>query len=171
MFNTAHTIQTADCSGSAAGTSRVLVAYYSMSGTTAGFAKQLATDAHADLFRIENVGAYPTDYEEFTQTAHEELMSNERPAIVGAVDQMDHYETVVIGYPLWWDEAPMAVRSFVEEYDLTGKTVALFCTSANGRVESSECWFRANISGARFCNGLTAIDSADIKPWLGTINV
>jgi flavodoxin len=79
-----------------------------------------------DLFHIETVTAYPKDYTETTEVAKDELRSKARPKLTGRVENMGAYDFIFPGYPNWWGTSPMAVFTFLESYDLSGKTIVPF---------------------------------------------
>jgi len=81
-----------------------------------------------DLFRIEAANPYPVDYTETTQVAREELRSKARPTLAGQLEGMESYTAIFLGYPNWWGTMPMPVFTFLEEHDLSGKTIVPFCT-------------------------------------------
>lgn len=97
-------------------------------GNTAVVAQMIQEKTGADIFEIQTVKAYPEDYHETTDVAREELRTNARPEIVGAVENIDRYDTIILGYPNWWGTMPMAVFTFLEKYDLSGKTILPLCT-------------------------------------------
>lgn len=109
----------------------ILVAYFSWGGTTQRMAQEIVNQTGADLFRIEPVVPYPTDYTECTEVAQEEKNNNARPAIAGEVENWEQYDTVFIGCPVWWWTTPMIICTFAENYDFEGKTVVPFCTYAS----------------------------------------
>jgi flavodoxin len=82
----------------------------------------------ADLFKIDTVNEYPVDYMRTTEVAKEELRREVRPKLTAEVENMSQYDTVILGYPNWWGTMPMAVFTFLESYDFTGKTIIPFCT-------------------------------------------
>jgi len=92
----------------------------------AGFIKDYFGDK-ADTFKIDPVKAYPTNYKECTEVATEELNSNARPEFKGNVD-ISNYDTIFIGYPIWWGDVPMIINTFLEKYDFSGKTIIPFNT-------------------------------------------
>lgn len=110
--------------------SRILIAYFSWSGTTERVARRIAELTGGDLFRIEPVVPYPSEYTPCTEVALEERDTDARPAIAGAVADMEDYGIVFIGCPVWWHTAPMIISTFAESYDFAGKTVVPFCTYA-----------------------------------------
>lgn len=113
------------------GDSKMLVAYFSWGGTTQRMAQEIVRQTGADLFRIEPVVPYPTEYTPCTEVALEEKNSNARPAIVGTVENWSDYDTVFIGCPVWWWTTPMIICTFAESYDFKDKTVIPFCTYAS----------------------------------------
>lgn len=113
------------------GNSKILVAYFSWGGTTQRMAQEIVRQTGADIFRIEPVVPYPTDYTDCTEVAQEEKNSNARPAIADEVENWNDYDTVFIGCPVWWWTTPMIICTFAESYDFEGKTVVLFCTYAS----------------------------------------
>ncbi|HEX9260958.1 MAG TPA: flavodoxin [Candidatus Bathyarchaeia archaeon] len=106
-------------------------------GNTEVIAKMVKDLASGDLFRIDTIKPYPEDYGETTEVAGQELRSNERPALLNHVVDMGAYQVVFLGYPNWWGTMPMAVRTFLEEYDFSGKTIVPFCTHEGSGLGSS----------------------------------
>lgn len=113
------------------GNGKILVAYFSWGGTTQRMAQEIVRQTGADLFRIEPVVPYPTEYTPCTEVAREEKDNNARPAIVSKIENWADYDTVFIGCPVWWWTAPMIICTFAESYDFKGKTVVPFCTYAS----------------------------------------
>jgi len=113
--------------------SRKLVAYFSASGVTASVAQILSESIGADLFRIEPEVPYTkADLDWMDKTSRSTLeMSNpnSRPAIERKCENMDEYDTIFVGFPIWWYVAPTIINTFLESYDLTGKTIIPFATS------------------------------------------
>ena len=111
---------------------KVLVAYFSWSGNTKYAAQYIAKKLGADEFEIITEKAYPTEYQPCTEVAKTEKEANARPTIKGKVENMEQYDVVFIGAPVWWYTGPMAIYTFMEQYDLKGKTVIPFCTAYSG---------------------------------------
>lgn len=121
---------------------KILIAYYSRRGqnyvggniedlpigNTEIVAQKIEKLTDGDMFRIDTVKQYPADYTACTEVAQRELHENIRPRLMDKVDGMEKYNTVFLGYPNWWGTMPMAVYSFLESYDFTGKTIIPFCT-------------------------------------------
>lgn len=112
------------------GNGKILVAYFSWGGTTQRMAQEIVRQTGADLFRIEPVVPYPTEYTPCTEVAREEKDNNARPAIASEIENWADYDTVFIGCPVWWWTTPMIICTFTESYDFKGKTVVPFCTYA-----------------------------------------
>lgn len=113
------------------GGSKILVAYFSWGGTTERMAQEIAGQTGADLFRIESVVPYPTNYTECTQVALVERDTDARPPIAAEMENWEEYDVIFIGCPVWWHTAPMIINTFSESYDFAGKTVIPFCTYAS----------------------------------------
>ena len=110
----------------------VLVAYFSWSGNTKYAAQYIAKKLGADEFEIIREKPYPTEYTPCTEDAKAEKEAGERPAIKGKVEHMAQYDVVFVCVPVWWYTAPMPVYTFLEQYDLKGKTIIPFCTAYSG---------------------------------------
>lgn len=127
---------------------------------------------NGDLFEIKTAEGYPVEYNATTDAAAEEKEQNARPELTSHVENMDDYDTVVLIYPNWWGTIPMAVASFLEEYDFTGKTVLPLCTNEGSGMGSSENDIAALIPDATLAEGLAVrggnVDSSqeDINNWL-----
>lgn len=150
----------------AADGNRVLVAYFSKTGTTQSAAEVISRETGGDLLHIETVQPYPSSYQETLDIASAELAANARPALSTRVENMADYDVIFIGYPIWYGTAPMAVATFLESYDLQGKTIVPFCTSGGSSISGSISLIRSAATGATVVNGLTAngSDSA-IASW------
>ena len=131
---------------------KILIAYFSREwsnyvgeslknlkeGNTEVAAKMIQKLSGGELFRIATVSGYPPDYEETTRVAQKEQRQNARPGLAGRVAGMEAYDLVILGYPNWWGTMPMAVFTFLEAYDLSGKTILPFCTHEGSGMGHSE---------------------------------
>ena len=129
---------------------RVLVAFFSRAGenfevgyiekgNTHIIAEQIAEITHADrLFQIQTIVPYPADYQEMTKIAKEEQASSARPALAARVEDMDSYDIIYLGYPIWYQDLPMPVYTFLESYDFTDKTIIPFCTGMGNAMSGME---------------------------------
>ena len=149
----------ADDTADPAAGGNTLVAYFSWSGNTEEMASYIAEQVGGDLLEIQPETPYPTDYNECGDVALAERDSNARPAITGLPDSIDQYDTILVGYPIWWHTAPMIIGTFLESYDLTGKEVYPFTQSASMDAEqfdNSIAFVRENAVGATVHDGLFA---------------
>ncbi|HJB37466.1 MAG TPA: hypothetical protein H9942_05290 [Candidatus Acutalibacter ornithocaccae] len=89
-----------------------------------------------------------------------------RPAITASVDNVEDYDTIFVGYPIWWEEAPAMIATFLESYDFAGKTIVPFCTSSSDSIDNSLHIFTELCPDATIAQALTANNEADIQPWL-----
>lgn len=106
-------------------------------GNTAQMAEWIWQRVGGDLFSITVTEPYSSDYDESLDRAADEKAENARPELVNHIDNMDDYDVVFLGFPNWWYTAPMAVFSFIEEYDLSGKIVVPFCAHGTGGLAAS----------------------------------
>ncbi len=135
----------------------VLVAYFSWSGNTKEMAEYIAQQTGGDVFEIEPLNAYPEDYNETGDIAKVERDENQRPEIANMPASIDEYDTILIGYPIWWHTAPMIIGTFLENYDLTDKNIYPFTQSASmdtEQFENSMDFIREIAKGATVHDGL-----------------
>ncbi len=157
---------------------RVLVAYFSATNTTEGVAEHIANGLNAELYEIVPENPY-TDADlnyndNNSRTTIEMKDSNARPAISGSVENMEQYDIVFIGYPIWWGEAPRIVSTFMESYDFSGKIIVPFCTSGGSGMGSSAANLEQLTSGARWLSGrrLNGRDSQDtVMEWVNSLGL
>lgn len=131
----------------------LLIAYFSWSGHTAQLAEMIQQQIGGDLFAIEPAEAYTEDYDALLDQAKQEQADNARPALAAQVEDWAQYDTIFVGYPNWWGDAPMIVLSFLESYDCTDKQIIAFCTSGGGGFGSSLDSLTASAPGAEFLEG------------------
>ena len=152
----------------------ILVAYFSATGNTEAVAQTVAGQLQADLFEIVPAQPYTDadlDYSDDACRANQEQNdSAARPEIASTVENIEDYDVVLLGFPIWWGQEPRILDTFVESYDLSNKTVAAFCTSGGSGIEAAEsnlqelCGAEVNWVGSqRFSQG--AAESA-VADWL-----
>ena len=159
-----------------------LVAYFTASElrTTERVAKHLAEATDADLFEIIPALAYTTEdldwKDEDSRSTIEMKDSTARPEIAVKVENMDQYTTIYVGFPIWWYTAPRIINTFLEQYDLTGKTIIPFATSGGSEIgKSGEDLKKASAPNANWIlpgkvlNGNPPVDS--LKAWVQTLNL
>ncbi|MBR2679124.1 MAG: NAD(P)H-dependent oxidoreductase [Bacilli bacterium] len=121
--------------------SKILVSYFSASGVTKGVAENIAEIVGGDLFEIEPVEKYTSaDLNWMDKNSRSTIEMNDRsfrPPVKSKVENLNDYQKVVIGFPVWWYTAPTIINTFIEENDLTGKEIYVFCTSGSSGVEDS----------------------------------
>jgi len=118
------------------GTKKILVGYFSHSGNTREIANQIHKSVGCDVFEILTVKPYPHDYDAVVKQAKQELDSGYKPALKTKIENIKSYDLIFIGYPIWWSTIPAPVRTFLSEYDFSGKIIVPFCThegSGTGR--------------------------------------
>ena len=157
---------------------KVLVAYFSATGHTKTIAEYLQAALDADLYEIVPQEPYTADDLDYNtdgcRANREQNNDTARPAISGSVEDMDGYDVVFIGYPIWWGQAPKIVYTFLESYDLSGKTVVPFCTSGGSGIDGSLGGLQALASdtdwltGQRFSTGASA---ADVQNWVDSLDL
>lgn len=138
---------------------KTLVAYFSWSGNTEEIAAYIAEQTAADLLEIQPETPYPSDYSECGDVALAERDNDERPAIANLPESLDEYETILIGYPIWWRTAPRIIGTFLESYDLSGKEIYPFSQSDSVDQEqfgNSLAFVKLCAAGATVHDGLFA---------------
>ena len=147
-------------------------------GNTEVTASMIRKWTGGDMFKIDTVRKYPEDYYGTTEVAKQELRWNARPELSAHVGNMSDYGVIYLGYPNWWGTMPMAVYSFLEGYDFSGKTIIPFCTHEGSGMGHSENDIRNLCPTARVLKGLPITGGSvqraenDITAWLrksGTI--
>jgi flavodoxin len=157
---------------------KILVAYFSATGTTKGVAEHIANGLNADIYEIVPEEAYTDadlDYNDNnSRTTIEMNDPDARPAISGSVENMEQYDIIFVGYPIWWGEAPRIVSTFMESYDFSGKTIVPFCTSGGSGIGSSASNLERLTSGATWLDGrrLNGSDSQDtVMEWVNSLDL
>ncbi len=121
------------CGKSNASQNRTLIAYFSATGNTAGVAQKLASATGADLFAIQPVAAYTAEdldwQNDKSRTSVEMSDRRTRPEIASRVENMEQYDVIFLGFPIWWGREPSIIDTFLESYDFTGKIIVPFATS------------------------------------------
>ena len=157
---------------------KTLVVYFSCTGTTELVAEYITEILGADSYQIVPEDPYTeADLAYYTngRADQEQNDPNVRPAISGGVENMNEYDTIILGYPIWHGQAPRIISTFLESYDFSGKTIVPFCTSHSSRIGSSASNLHSLCSksvqwldGERFASG-TSRES--IEEWLNSISI
>ena len=152
--------------------SKKLVAYFSASGVTASLAKNLAAAVGADLFEIEPVIRYgKADLDWTNKNSRSSVEMNDklsRPAVAKKLGNMSEYDEVFVGFPIWWYIAPTIVNTFLEGYDLAGKTIIPFATSGGSGMGETNEYLANSCKGAKLVEGKVLRRNAcadELKKW------
>ena len=141
-------------------------------GNTEVVANKIQEFTGSDLFQIETVKTYPEDYTETTNVSQKEKRENDRPKLTETVNNMDSYDVIYLGYPNWWGTMPMAVFTFLETYNFSGKTIIPFCTHEGSGLGNSErdikklCPYAKVLSGLAIRGGSVKSATEAIQSWL-----
>ncbi len=157
---------------------KTLAAYFSASGVTAGKAELIAKIAGADTYEIRPEIPYRAedlDWENETSRSTLEMKDLDcRPEIAAPVPGMEQYETVFLGFPIWWFREPSIIDTFMESYDFSGKTIIPFATSLGSPMADTEkrlkeiCKGTPNWAAAKM---LTGLDETKIREWVESLNL
>ena len=151
---------------------KILVAYFSATGNTRPVAEKVAEVTDGDLFEIVPAQPYTAadlNYNTDCRANAEQNDPDARPAIAGSVEDMEQYDAVLIGYPIWWGRAPKIIHTFLEAYDLSGKTVATFCTSGGSGHEDAT--LRGYEPGAVWLEGRRFSGTSQVEDWVNGLDL
>ena len=157
--------------------SSVLITYFSWSGNTEQVAQIIQQETGGDLFEIAPATPYTNDYNELLDIAQQEQSDNARPELAGQVENWEQYDTIFVGYPNWWSDAPMAVYTFLESYDWDGKTLVPFNTSASGGFGRSLPGLEESAAGASILDGISFTErnlgdtQSEVAAWLDELGL
>lgn len=149
----------------------------SLQGNAEVLARMIQSAVGGDLFLIETEETYPVSYDETIDVGQQEQSDNARPALASQVENLDQYDTVFLGYPNWWGDMPMAVYSFLDEYDLSGKTIIPFVTHGGSGFSGTESAIAELEPSATVLDGLSVRDSgvadaqADVESWIAGLGL
>lgn len=154
-----------------------LVVYFSWSGNTENVAKSIQSQTDSDIFEIVPSTPYSDDYDTVLDLAQEEQSTDARPAISGSIENMEQYDVIYVGYPNWWSDMPMILYTFFDTYDLSGKTIAPFCTSGGSGLSGTVNEIKELEPNAAVTDGLHIGSSSSADPdnavsdWLEQNNI
>ena len=156
-------------------TGKVLVLYFSQSGNTEAVANIIHNEVGGDIVKLETVQTYPSDYNELIDYAQKEQKQNVRPELKTKINNIDQYDTIFLGYPNWWGDMPMPLYTFLNEYDLSGKTIAPFITHGGSGLSGTPDKIKKEEPNATITDGLAISGSSaknsqsTVKNWLSKI--
>lgn len=153
-----------------------LILYFSMSGNTETVANYIHEEIGGDIVKLETVQTYPEDYDELVDYAREEQRDNTRPELETTIENIEQYDTIFLGYPNWWGNMPMPIYSFLDQYDLSNKTIAPFITHGGSGLSGTPANIANEEPDAVVTEGL-AINGDDVddcqdevNEWLNELN-
>lgn len=153
-----------------------LILYFSMSGNTETVANYIHEEIGGDIVKLETVQTYPEDYDELVDYAREEQRDNTRPELETTIENIEQYDTIFLGYPNWWGDMPMPIYSFLDQYDLSNKTIAPFMTHGGSGLSGTSANIANEDPDAVVTEGL-AINGDDVddcqdevNEWLNELN-
>ena len=153
----------------------VLIVYFSQTGNTETVANIIHDNVGGDIVKLETTEAYPSDYDELVDYAHQEQQEDARPELSTVIENIEQYDTIFLGYPNWWGDMPMAIYTFLDTYDLSGKTIAPFITHGGSGLSGTpeniqEEELNASVTEGLAIDGDEASDSSeDIVEWLNSL--
>ena len=151
---------------------KILVSYFSASGKTKNVAEKIASALSGDLFEIEPKERYTDadlDWTNKQSRSSIEMNENIKPEILNKVSNLNDYDTVVLGFPVWWYKEPTIIDKFLDENDMAGKKIYVFVTSGSSPIDSTYASLKNNYPNLDFINGrrFTGSESEeDYKSWL-----
>nr|WP_297872715.1 flavodoxin [uncultured Blautia sp.] len=158
--------------------SKTLVAYFSASGVTAKLAKTLAQAAGGELYEIRPAVPYTgADLNWNNKSSRSSVEMNDkgaRPAIAEPAADIAKYDTIFVGFPIWWYEAPRIIQTFLESYDFSGKTVIPFATSGGSGMGETASILQKSCPSARVLSGKRMSASADVQElsaWIRSLGI
>ncbi len=154
---------------------KTLVAYFSATGTTMEAATKLAKAIHADLHEIVPEAPYTSAdlnwNNKNSRSSVEMADKSSRPAIANRVENMAQYDTVFVGFPIWWYIAPTIINTFLEQYDMTGKTIVPFFTSGGSGAGETLKYLKPSAPDANWVNpkNFICMSESDIVTWANSL--
>jgi len=155
---------------------RILIVYFSHSGNTRKIAKQIYTNIGGDLVEIETIDKYPADHNEILEQARKEINAGYKPALKTKIENITEYTVFFLGYPNWWGTIPTPVSAFLAEHDLSGKTIAAFCTHGSGGLARTVEAIKKTCPDSKVLDALGIGSSrvneaeSEVSVWLSHIN-
>lgn len=157
------------------GAGNVLIVYFSQTGNTETVANIIHDNVGGDIVKLETTEAYPSDYDELVDYAQQEQQEDARPELSTVIENIEQYDTIFLGYPNWWGDMPMAIYTFLDTYDLSGKTIAPFITHGGSGLSGTpeniqEEELNATVTEGLAIDGDEASDSSeDVVEWLNSL--
>lgn len=162
---------------SASPSKKILVVYFSHSGNTKEIANQIKDLTGGDIFEIQPIKAYPSDYQACVDQAKKEINANYKPALKTKLKSISSYDIIFVGSPCWWATMAPPVATFLSSYDFTGKTIVPFMTHEGSRMGRYASDIKKLCPKAKILEGLPVRGSnvkeakGDVNKWLREIKV
>lgn len=155
---------------------KILITYYSRTGSTQVVANLIQEEIGGDIFEIQPEDPYPASYNDVVEQAKEEIQADYKPALKSTVDNIESYDTIIVGSPNWWSTIAPPVVTFLSEYDFSDKTIAPFCThggGGQGRINediSKLCPHSNIVDCLQIYGGDARSAQPELSAWLRQIN-
>ena len=155
---------------------KILIVYFSHTGNTREIAKKIHMNIGGDLIKIETIEKYPEDHSEILEQARKEITEGYKPALKTKIENIKEYTVLFIGYPNWWGTIPTPVSAFLAECDLSGKTIAPFCTHGTGGLARTVEAIKKACPDSEVLDALGISNSrvyeaeSEVSEWLSHIN-
>jgi flavodoxin len=156
---------------------KILTVYFSHSGNTREITNQIHKLAGGDIFELQTVQTYPANYNAVVKQARKEQDTNYRPQLKSKIKNIESYDIIFVGYPNWWGTMPMALFTFLSEYNFPGKTVIPFCTHEGSGLGNSVsdlkklCPKSKILDGLAIRGGSVKTSQGDVSAWLHKIGI
>lgn len=153
---------------------KIAVVFFSATGTTKTVAEYIGDETNGDIIEIIPKEKYTSDDLNYnnnnSRTSKEQNDKNSRPEIINNIN-VDEYDVIFLGYPIWWGDAPRIIQTFMESVDLSGKTVIPFCTSGSSEISTSEETLKSYNSDINWISGKRLETSkSEVKSWINSLN-
>lgn len=146
---------------------KILIAYFSYSGTTKNVANSLSEKTGGDIFEI----AVQKEYTNVYTQSNREIRKGLRPELTDTVENMEQYDIVFVGYPVWWHATPAPINTFLESYNLTGKLIIPFCTSGESDIDETLPTFLDSCNGLAVYGAKRITDVNQLDSWISEIGL
>ncbi len=152
---------------------KTLIVYFSRTNKTKKAAGKIRSVTGGTLLRIQPKKAYPGNYDSLLKIVQKEYKNKTNPGRATKINNINQYDTIYVGYPVWLDNCPRLVQAFLKDYNLKGKTVIPFCTSGGSGIDGSMKAVRRAAKGAKVLQGrdLTDMSGSAVKKWIGSLDI
>ena len=150
---------------------KILVAFYSHTGTTKKAAEQIHAIVKGDIYEIKERDPYPQNYNAVTEQAKQEIAKGFKPALKDSLPNISEYDVIFAGSPNWWGTIAPPLSTFLSSADFTGKTIIPFITHGGGGLNRTASEIKKLVQSANVLNGFDANNTARISEWIKTLNL